>query len=333
MRRYIAPVLLFLHSIITHPASASECYSNDQILELYCLTTAAEYGELTANQIIRLNILLAEYGYHPESQFKTSTSLSIRPLVEYDNNINGGNPSGDLVLGQIRLSMDQRLEKQDDYALGVVAKGQVRKIFSAGSWGSVNLTGQKAYGLTHGITKSYIGGIACYNEHLKSWLYVTGCIEATSKEKLISSTEKRSSKLALAKYFKSPIGHAKAMVAFDAPIFGATESEEVASLSLLQSFPQSTTVELAIGKVDGARNKRTVSIEKELSRSISTSVKYTFSEQLPLLGHKREETDLMMQISIKTKPNSQLMIGYRSSDNTIDYFDNAYPFVSFTQAF
>ena len=252
------------------------------------------------------------------------------PLLEYDTNVNGGNPQKPLKLGNITLRGDSALKRKESlvYGGGVGAVGRV--IYGPGKYIDYSSTVSRKRSLKYGLSIDTIFARACSKNHLGNWWYLDGCAFGFNEEKSLSKTRVRQISASMRKLLSSDrYRHHEISIT---PIYFKTENYKQEQIELgLENLHQGGEVTSFhfllgndIGNQTGTEMRFKVGLKKIVAgKSIGLRWTRSRSNQTTLLGFDRRDKSDFIGFNIRMNPRVELQFGYSKTDSTIDYFDRS----------
>ena len=267
--------------------------------------------------------------------FKVKRNLNqvhVSPLLFYSNNINGGNSSKSLKLGNLTFEGDEEFFRKAGILSGISTGYNGRQIYGRGRYFQYSINGSYVYSPQHKIGIVNSSARACDTRHLQGWWYLDSCAGqsrirkvitdiTTSDLSLTASNSIRNSErsfsqldLGLKRYFSENYKQNQVVFGFDTihsngifTVLSATFGEPVVS--------QLATRLSLNGKI----------IAPLADKPISLYANYTESDGGIMLGINRNEKSYGISASYPIWKKISLSIGYQLTDSTINYFDVASP--------
>jgi hypothetical protein len=320
-------------------AASAACYFDGPSgrLSNFCAVNLINGKRVDENTIRLIDYKLKMEGHtnglgFPFQVKKKSIQRSFNPLLYYSSNINGGNSSKPLKLGNLTFEGDEEFFRKAGIVSGISTGFGGRQIYGQKRYLQYNVNGSYAYSPLYKVGIATTGGRACDIRHLKNWWYLDSCAGQSRTRKDITDTTNsdlsfiasnfiRNSErsfsqldLGLKRYFAENYKQNQVILGFDTihsngiftdlnAIFGeAVESQLATRLSVS-------------GRV----------ITPLDDKPFSLYANYTESDGGIMLGINRDEKSYGISVSYPIWQRVSLSIGYQLTDSTIDYFDMANP--------
>lgn len=104
-----------------------------------------------------------------------SRHLTARPLLRWDDNINGGIPGETLTVGGIDLTVSPESRARGGLVLGLAASGNARYRLAPGRMLRLASQATAVYSPRHDLSRQDLGLGACVAQHLGEWRFVDLC--------------------------------------------------------------------------------------------------------------------------------------------------------------
>lgn len=342
-KKRLKQALLFcavsISSTATANASCLDTSSNER-LSNYCLVERASQQIIDLKTAQIVDYRLKHEGYEqglglPGRAKQFSFQPYITPILNYETDINGGNPSKPLQLGSITFTGDPNLVRKE----GIVAGAGV------GAYGRY-LTGKGRY-IDYGFGASYAHSIdydigiqrrfanLCSKNHIKNWWYIDGCAGSSYVEKQLTDDTRNTLSLTTAKLFtSSPNSHHQASFGVNRVYDEDYEQNQlVLGFQTIHSNGWHSSINAVFGEsIDGdiaTREAVSASISLPVrNRRFTASASYSEADGAKLLGFARADDTWSVSAAYNVYKNVDLSVGYTDTDSTIDYFDVSTPTVS-----
>lgn len=305
----------------------------DEILQLKCNLKFIAGKVITTDSVNGINASLSRNGYSPLNggpmQVYHDRSISVRPTVAYDANINGGNAPRNLRVGDLEFISDPQYFRKSGYLVGAEMIANLRIASVSGSVLDFDLNYSKSQATNHAklsIQQSQI--VSCFSKQISPW----------NIGKFCTSIQKERRQL---------IDSSVSQISFSQNIYGDDQQDTILQgyeISLDNGGYDFVRASLIRSAVDftGQGKNMTFSIGKSLTKSVveeysvsmhrtlenkfvnTVGVKLKYSQLEPLLGSSRSDTHLTIGSSIKLNSLVSLKLGYEKIESSIDYFDDEY---------
>lgn len=263
---------------------------------------------------------------------KITTSYSIRPVLRYSNNINGGNSAKPLVLGKAVFRTDEALYRISGTVAGLALGLNGRTIYGEGKYLTFGLNTE--YALSTSTDDKIISTSAtiCSFNHLGQLWYLSGCANKYVSRKTITDNSGSDVKLMMShiltgaskKHHELKVGVKRLFTK------SYTQDQLILGVETLHLNNVFTSLEVTVGKP----------VPDELVTHIAVTGRATFKvagKPLSLtastfkgagglvLGSVLNSKGASISASYPVWRNLTATIGYSKNDSTIDYFDSATP--------
>jgi hypothetical protein len=259
----------------------------------------------------------------------------ITPILNYETDINGGNPSKPLQLGSITFTGDPNLGRKEGIVAGAGVGAYGRYLAGEGRYIDYSFGASYAHSVDYGIGIQRRFANLCSKNHLKNWWYIDACAGSSYVEKDLTYDTRNTLSLTTAKLFtSSPNSHHQAS-------FGVNRvyDEDYEQNQLVLGFQ---TIHRngwysAINAVFGESIDGEIAVREAVSASLSLPVRnrrftvsasYSEADGAKLLGFARADDTWSVSVSYNVYKNVELSVGYTDTDSTIDYFDVSAPTLS-----
>ena len=175
------------HSIYTLASCIS--HSPNERTHNACIVSSMNNSSLTQIQYDGIVGLLRKSGNMllnmDADDYPSTFNFSVSPVVEWDSNANGGNPSKPLEVGSLVLTGDQNLNQKSALLVGLSASVLARKVIGDQSFLDIKAHSTYSQPLNHSFTVNEYGYSACGSLGLASNLFFDQCYVQNSSEKEI----------------------------------------------------------------------------------------------------------------------------------------------------
>ena len=332
---------LFLGLLLSTQADASCLNPNaDTRLRTYCVADSLLGNAVTLNDALLLDTLLKREGYAAgiglPNRVETSTVQTfITPTLDYNTNINGGNPNRPLVLGGLEFNGDEEFLLKEGIVAGVGAGINGRSIVGEGRYLDYSIAANYAYSPQHSMGIARGSTNVCSRNHIANQWYVDACGDATRLVRDLAAENTAGLTLSTTKLFATGNG------AYHSTSFGVrrhyAESYQQNQIQLGWSTVRNRGAYTALNAAFGETVPDQLSLRRSVNatvgttvfnRALTATVGYSYSDGGRLLGFERNDTTRSINISYSFTQNLSLNVGYRTVDSTIDYFSEQEPIVS-----
>ena len=313
-------------------------FTQNERLSNYCLLNEVS-GKLmdgqTASVVVQRLQMEGYFGGISEPTWTTK----IAPSVTYSNNINGGNPDKQLVLGNLEFDGDPNLVAKQGIVGNLNLNAFNRITFGEGDYITTSLAGALSYSPEHDVSYSNASANICSKNKVDDELYLDVCGAISHQKKQISEDR--------AKVLNVSLNHLTQV-----PKFGYVDLSIGAIRSIQDDYTQSqlkASIDIihnnnwfgafGVRKGEAVPNQLALDIGFDIlfSRIISgKKVDFKFAHEYQtggkLFGVVRTDEITSVTASLPFSEGLTANIGFVRSDSSIDYFDQDYPIISLTRA-
>lgn len=327
---------VFACSFATAAHAACPPTPADTRLQTLCLTEQAEGKAVDLRTIQLIDFRIKQEGYArglgllgavKQHQFAPYAT----PIIDYSNNINGGNPDRTLALGNLDFEGDPKLVRTKGLVAGVGFGANGRNILGAGRYIDYTIGGSWTNSAQHNQTITRAFASACSKNHIENLWYLDGCATTSSTARAIQTDRNSSLSLAVSKLIASGNNYHQASAGvrryFDKDY---EQNQLVASVDTIRVGSVFTSFSLTLGEGVESTLATRQSVSATLGtfvnqRALRATANYSYSDGGKLLGVDRADTAQSLSITFAAHPRFSLSVGYRNTDSSIDYFDDYEP--------
>ena len=337
MKLFFTIILSFFFCSYSTPMVACSLGSISERLENYCLINKINSSTITLATAQQFDIRMRNEGYDSNLSLNAGSTKGFRktavsPILSWENDLNGGNPAKDLVLGEVNFSSDQDLYKKSGLVAGVRAGLQGRRIYGAGLYFDYSLNGSHSRSGVHDIAITQTGISLCSKNHITKWYFIDGCADISRTNKEITDQKTKNIRLTTSHIFSSQnSNYHKASFGLNRNFTSTyTQHQLTFGLDTIHSNFQTSSFYLTFGEaVQGElANRFSVAGNANLlheNKNILFNWRFSQADGGKLLGFDRSEKSLSLSITYPLSRFVTATVGYRKTDSTIDYFDTGYP--------
>lgn len=337
----IVQLLLTITLVSVSQAHASCLNPNaDTRLRTLCVADTLARNAVTLDDALLLDTLLKREGYAaglglPNQVPQSSTQTFVTPTLDYNTNINGGNPNRPLVLGGLTFTGDEANLRRKGVVAGVGAGVNGRSIVGEGRYLDYGIAANYAYSPQHSLSTARGSANLCSRNHIANQWYMDACGDATRLVRDLAAENTAGLTLSTAKLFSTGNG------AYHSTSLGVrrhyAESYQQNQIQLGWSTVRNRGAYTALNAAFGETVQDQLSLRRSVNatvgttlfnRALTATVGYSYADGGRLLGFERNDTTRSVNISYGLTQNLSLNVGYRSIDSTIDYFSEREPVVS-----
>lgn len=319
---------------LASPAIAN-CLSagSNERLQNYCFINEIDGERIGLRTAQVIDARLKREGYEvglgmPLEMDSSSIQFFAVPTLAYSSNINGGNPTEPLVLGQLVFDGNPELYRKAGILAGFGVGVRGREIYGEGRYLDYGLSGNYAVNPTHSVEVSNRSATVCSKNQITNWWFVDACANTSKITKELSDEIQSNASLSVARVFE-----------------GGNQSYNSVNVGLNRTFTDNYTQnELDLGWDtvhkggvftgfdvtfgEAVENKLTtrfsVSSTTSLSvanRQLTISLSYSEARGQLLFGVEREDVTKSITASYPIWGNLSASIGYSQTNSTIGYYD------------
>lgn len=261
-----------------------------------------------------------------------SIAKALYPILSYSDNINGGNPSGPLVLSNLTFEGDEALYRKDGIVAGLGAGLSGRYIYDNGRYVAYGVNSSYAQSFKYGIGVASIGARICSVNYIRNGWYVDGCANTSRVRKSIIDDINSNISLVTSKVYSSAEG------IYNEASFGVnryfadsyTQNQAVLGYKTIHENGVYSALSFTFGEAVENQLATKFSLSGQISmqlasKPINLTTTYSMSDGGMLLGVERNERTIEFSASYPIGRHLNASVGYRKTDSTIDYFDVTTP--------
>lgn len=269
--------------------------------------------------------------FHPsDGSIKTGQPrVAVAPILEYDQNVNGGIPGESFDIGPYLFTVNDGSRAKAAFVLGMRLAAGVSMAYDEGSTLDFSAAGTLRHAPAVDVTRTALRLSACANQHLSDWNWLVLCTgyKYDDARDIDSTEEGKFGSVGLRKIFSSPIGSHEATATitkdtlsdYDKLSFSGSVASAITGLGAL-------SIAVTLGeKVDG---------ENTLTRGFSTALArplFGQSGRLSLgifdtdgqnfFGQAREDRSYALSIGREFGERIWIGAGVRKRSSTVDIYD------------
>lgn len=339
MRKIFSAIIAFAATAVEVEASCLNPNA-DTRLRTYCVAETLLGNAVTLNDALLLDTLLKREGFAagiglPNQVPQSSTQTFVLPVLDYNTNINGGNPNRPLVLGGLTFTGDEENLRREGIVAGAAAGVNGRTVYGNGDYLDYATSVSYAYSPQHSMGIARGNANVCSRNHIANQWYVDACGDATRLVRDLVAETSSGLSLSTAKLFTAGNG------AFHSASFGVrryyaeeyqqnqiqlgwnTVRNRGAYTSFNFSFGEAVPNHLAQRRSVSATLGTTV-----FDRALSATASYSYADGGKILGFERDEITRSITINYAITNSLSVNVGFREVDSSIDYFSEREPIVS-----
>lgn len=329
-------VALVFCGLFGSPVFASCLDQNiDSRLKTFCMVQSRAGKQISVSEALTVDALLKREGFQRGLGFQTKMpssqpSLFIAPIVEYNSNINGGNPDRDLVLNGLTFKGDPSLVKKAGPVFGVGAGMQGRSIYGSGRYVDYSAAASVQRSFKYDLNIFSGSAAVCSKNFIKNQWYLDACADAAKQKREISESAARGISVSTAKLL-SASGEKYHRLKFGLRLHDAMTYQHFQALfgwQVARSKGAYTSLNVMLGqKRDGFLVAREGIVAKYSTtvrgKPVLFSASYSFHDGKRLLAVPRTDTYRSLSIKYNLRDNIAIKLGYSESLSSIDYFNDS----------
>ena len=333
--------VLFLGLLTATQAQASCLNPNgDSRLRTYCVAETLMGNAVTLGDAMLLDTLLKREGFAagiglPNPVERSTTQTFVSPVLDYNSNINSGNPNRPLILGGLTFTGDEANLRREGIVAGAAAGVNGRTVYGDGDYLDYALSASYAYSPQHSLRIARSSANLCSRNNIANQWYVDACGDATRLVRDLAAETNSGVSLSTAKLFSTGNGayhstsigvrrnYAEAYQQNQLQLGWSTVRTRGAYTGFNFSFGEAVPNQLAQRRSVSATVGTTV-----FNRALTATASYSFADGGRLLGFERNDTIRSLTLNYAINANLSVTVGYRTVDSSIDYFSEREPVVS-----
>ena len=321
------------------------CQNNggDPLLELYCIVQNLNGSVVSADTAKYVDHKLKSLGFSeglslglPKSNVSQSTHLSWRPILEYENNINGGNPHKDLVVGNYIFEGDETRVRKSGLLAGVGINFSGSYIYGPGRYISLNANKELKHNFEHELSIHNYSLSACSMNHVYNWWSLDLCFNKYKIKKKFATTSSKNLIISGSKIITLPyVSYTKLGVGIEHYIDQNIQQNRIfGELSAMLSKGRFAAFKLTTGQ--SVLNELTLAYEVEASVSstfygepITLRLRQSRYEGGKFFGLDWSETSNSIGIEYPLTRHLVATVGLYKKTSSIGYFEEEVPRLGF----
>jgi hypothetical protein len=332
---------LVLGLLTTTQADASCLNPNaDTRLRTYCVAETLAGKAITLSDALLVDTLLKREGFTggiglPNQVALSTTQTFVSPVLDYNTNINGGNPNRPLTLGTLTFTGEQENLRREGLVAGAAAGVNGRTIYGNSDYLDYAISASYAYSPQHSMGIARGSANVCSRNHVANQWYVDACGDTTRLVRDLAAETNSGVSISTAKLFtigndafhSTSVGvrryYAEQYQQNQIQLGWNTVRNAGAYTGFNFSFGEAVPNQLAQRRSMSATIGTTA-----FDRALTATAAYSYADGGRLLGFERNDTTRSFSINYALDANISVTVGYRTVDSTIDYFSEREPIVS-----
>jgi hypothetical protein len=302
----------------------------------FCLLQSVTGKLLDERTAILVSRRLQREGYFGGLR-SPSVTTNILPTLSYSNNINGGNPDRNLIVGGLEFEGDPSLVAKEGVVVGADFSSAYRATYREGQYLNVNLSAGLSVSPEHRIGYTRLNWAACSRNKIRFSSYVDICANASNLNRKLSIDRTESISLSLGHLsYRSNFGFNDLEYGFQRTFLsGYKQDQAFVSLDTIHQTQWYSSLRMHVG--ESVMDKLVLNYGLDVSatkiiegRHITISLSREIRDGGKLFGVDRSDQTTRLQVSVPIINNLYAKVGYSKTDSTIDYFDVSEPSIELT---
>lgn len=309
-------------------------------MKTFCVTETLKNKQIGIGDAQFLDAMLKREGYSrglgfPTVVKQTSVETYVSPVLDYNNNINAGNPNRPLVLGNLSFEGDPANILKTGVVAGLSTGVSGRHIYGNGRYLDFGVSTSYAHSPNHKMGIARASANVCSRNDIGKHWYVDACGDSTRLVRDLAAETTSGLTISTTKLFATNGS------AFHAANVGVrrhfAEEYEHRQLLLGLQTARSNRIFTAFNVALGEAVENQLALRHSMQATVGTSLfekpltatfSYAYSDGGMLLGFERNDTSRSISVSYAVTSKVSVNIGYRQTKSTIDYFNTNEPTVS-----
>ena len=316
---------LAAHAETPEPRWKSAMVSGSSRLAVYSIMRERpQGGETYVSSFMKRDGLLHKDGQGAQ---RISRYFAVTPLVEHDDNVNGGIPADSVRLAGIEFIVNEEDRAKEGFLLGGQISAGTDYSIADGRVLSFGASAAYQYSFEHDIGKSFIGGNTCLKSHVRKWTWIDSCAGFRLLEQGSEVQEAYVSAAGTQIFSSSIADHAFELKAeqtfredYDKFSLGGTLISAVPDVGALRTslrFGEEIEGEHTT-LVDGS-----ISLTRPVYGHLSTiGVSQRYSAGSMFFGEDREDHTTQVSLSVDVTKRLSVSLGYEVTRSTADLYDD-----------
>lgn len=334
---YFKASLVLIFSLQTLPAHCCSTGGASTRLQAFCFTNELAGRSVDKRQIQILDYLFKREGYSDGLGLATilgdnSVKYFASPVVDYQSNINGGNPDKPLVLGSLYFEGERERIRKKGIVAGALIGLNGRKIVDQGRYMDVLIKGSLMHSLDHDLYIAQNSASFCSKNYVEKNWYIDSCVTSARTKKEFTDSVVQTASFGLAQLF-SMSGQsyheisAGVMRRFEDSY---TQNQLILGLDTIHQNGLFTGTYVTIAEpLEGVLSTKFIVNAKFgmalFDRAASLSIRYSKSENGKVLDFDMKEVTKSVNVNYALYPWLTVSLGYSDTNSNIDFFDYTEP--------
>jgi hypothetical protein len=327
---YIATALASLLPLAAHAETAeprwkSAMVSGSSRLAVYSIMQERPAGSRKfVDSFMLRDGLFHRSGEGPQ---RISRHLSVTPLVEHDNNVNGGIPSDTVRLAGIDFIVNEDDRAKEGFLLGAQVSAGTDYSIANGRVLSFGATAAYQHSFEHDIGKKFIGGSACMKSHVQQWTWVDSCAGFRLLEQGSEVEEAYVSSAATHVFSSNIADHAFELKVEQA--YREDYDKLTVGGTLISAIPEVGALRAGLKLGEEIEGEHTTLYDASLALTrpvfgylTTAAISHRYAAGSMFFGEDREDETTRVSLSVDVTERFSVSLGYEVTDSTADLYDD-----------
>jgi hypothetical protein len=311
-------------------------FPQNERLTNYCILSKVDGKRVdaqTANVVIQRLQREGYFGGLSSPQFVTQ----LYPTFTYSNNINGGNPDKKLKLGNLEFDGEPELVAKEGMVGTLNFAASNRTTIYEGRYIDANAALSLSYSPKHALSYTNTNIRLCSKNKMSRDTHVDVCASTTSQNKDITRDQTDSLSASWGKMlYVEDLGFNEAKIGLKRVYNDDFEQNQLQlSVDTIHDRDLFTSLSIKFGAPVEGNLALNYGIGLGVSgvvkdRKVTLNLNHEYSDGGRLLGFERDDKVTTVSLSTQVSRGTSITLGYKSSNSSIDYFDQYYPIISLT---
>ena len=311
--------------------------SGNERLENFCLINEINGTRVDAGTVRLVDVRLKREGYRrglgfPIAVPRHSIGHFATPSLRYSENVNGGDPPGPLILGNLRFDTDESRYRKKGLLAGVDAGWSGRHIYGEGRYFNHRVNGSYAHSTEHDVGVATIGANVCSINHISNWWYIDACADRSREHKDLGADDTGNVSVVGSRIFSiGSTRYAQAKLGVNRHFSNnSPQNQMVAGWETIHSNEMFTGLDLTFGEsvLNQLATRFSASakfIHQVAGKPLEVRLSFVDARGGLLFGIRRDERTHSASVGYPIMRGLHMAVGYRKTNSTIDYFDTSTP--------
>jgi len=261
-----------------------------------------------------------------------TTSKSAYQILSYSDNINGGNSSAPLVLGNLSFDGEKELYLREGIVAGLGAGLNGRYIHGEGRYLNYGVNASYAHSPKYGLGIATSSANVSSINHIRNWWFVDAHANTSRVRKDITDDTNSNLSIVTSKVFElSDNIYSEASIGVNRYLAESYNQTQVLfGYKTIHTNGVYSAFDLTVG--DAVENQLATKfalsaqiVTQLVNKPLKLSASYSQADGGMLLGFERRDETYSISASYPLSRGLTASVGYRTTDSTIDYFDMSTP--------